>query len=273
MRDVSKRLRGADFRHAVQAVAALRQMDPASRAGLVPSLGVQDEQRAFQLLIARLVVDGGVSGLAARWRDLPSPHWREELLIEIGQFFSLWVEEETIELLMTGLEDPDANVARRAVQPLISCLRELTTNERRDRAKTAGGRAALEAADQAAVWMTPERRARIAGTVTATLERCAGNPKAALTWPEQYIELLGYTATRTDRHALELLEGFRAIAGETRRPEFETLDPHNLPWPTSIIAAKKGIKPGTPFKRIKYIPTGLLDLKTLEEAIERIRRR
>jgi hypothetical protein len=96
MRDVAKRLRGADFRQAVQAVAALRHMDPASRARLVPSLGVQDEQRAFQLLIARPVVDGGVSGLAARWRDLPSPHWREELLTELGQCLSLWVEDPTI---------------------------------------------------------------------------------------------------------------------------------------------------------------------------------
>ena len=214
-----------------------------------------------------------MSGLAARWRDLPSPHWREELLSEIGQFFPLWVDEGTIELLMAGLEDPDSNVARKAVKPLIFCLREPTAKERKDWAKTGGGRAALEAADQAAAWMTPERRARIARVVTATLDRCAGNPKSALTWPEQYIELLGYSATRSDGHAIDVLEGFRAMAGETRRPEFETLDPHNLPWPTSIIAAKKGIKPGTPFTRIKYIPTGLLDLKNLEEAIERIRRR
>ena len=63
------------------------------------------------------------------------------------------------------------------------------------------------------------------------------------------------------------------MAGETYRVEVETLDPDNLPWPTSMMAAKKGIKPGTPFKRISHIPTGLLDLKGLEEAIQRIRRR
>ena len=37
MRDLSKRLRGGDFRHAVEAVAALRRLDPATGAGLVPS--------------------------------------------------------------------------------------------------------------------------------------------------------------------------------------------------------------------------------------------
>jgi hypothetical protein len=63
------------------------------------------------------------------------------------------------------------------------------------------------------------------------------------------------------------------MAGETRRSEFETLDPYNLPWPTSTIARKKGIPPGTPFVRAWSRPTGLLDLKGLEEAIERIRRR
>ena len=40
-----------------------------------------------------------------------------------------------------------------------------------------------------------------------------------------------------------------------------------------MMAAKKGIKPGTPFKLISHIPTGLLDLKGLAAAIQRIRRR
>jgi hypothetical protein len=70
-----------------------------------------------------------------------------------------------------------------------------------------------------------------------------------------------------------LLEGFRKMAGETRRSKFEPLDPDNLPWPTSILAKKKGIPPGTPFVRLWSISTGLLDLEGLEEAIERIRRR
>src|SRR5260370_28954885 len=93
MRDLSKRLRGGNFRHAVEAVAALRRVDPATGAGLVPSTDTKDEQRAFQLLVARLVAEGGVHGLAARGRDLPSPQWRGKLVSEIGQAVPLLVEE------------------------------------------------------------------------------------------------------------------------------------------------------------------------------------
>ena len=230
-RDLSKRLRGGSFRHAVEAVAALRHLDPASAAGLVSSIAPEDEQRAFQLLIARLVAEGGVHGLAARWRELPSPQWREMLLSEIGQAFHQWVDEGTIGLLL----------------------------------------AALEASDHAAAWMTAVRRARIAKIVTAALERCADNPKA-LTWPDEYIALLGHSATRADQRALVLLEGFRRMAGETRRSEVEALDPENLPSPTSMVAERKGVTPGTRFVRVSSRATGLLDLQGLEEAIERIRR-
>ena len=272
MRDLSKRLRSGNFRHAVEAVAALRQLDSASGRRLIPSLNTADEQRAFQLLIAQLVVEGGVRGLAARWGELPYPQWREMLVSEVGQAFHLWIDEGTIELLLAALDDPEDQVARRAVGPLIDCLREKAARERKEMVKTLRGKAALEASDQAAAWMTPVRRARIAKAVTAALDRCAGDPRA-LTWPDDYIELLGLSASRADQRAIALLEGFRPLAGETRRYETETLDPDNLPWPTSVLAEKKGIPPGTPFVRVWSNPTGLLDLKGLEEAIERIRRR
>jgi hypothetical protein len=268
MRDLSKRLRGGNFRQAVEAVAALRRVDSAT----VPSIDTKDEQRAFQVLVARLVAEGGVHGLAARWRDLPSPHWREMLVSEIGQVFHLWVEEGAVELLLAALDDPDDKVARRAVKLLTSCLREPPARERKEAAKTLRGRAALEAWGQATAWMTPARRARVAKAVTAALDRCVDNPKA-LTWPDDYIELLGHSATRTDQRAITLLEEFRKMAGETRRSEFEALDPEHLPWPTSILAEKKGIPPGTPIVRVRSIPTGLLDLEGLEDAIQRIRRR
>ena len=74
-------------------------------AHVISSLTPADEQRAFQLLIARLVAEGGVHGLAARWSDLPSPQWRERLVSEIGQAVHLWVDEGTIELLLAGLLD------------------------------------------------------------------------------------------------------------------------------------------------------------------------
>ena len=183
MRDLAKRLRGGDFRRAVQAVAALRHLEPASAQPLVPSIEPPDGQRAFQVRVARLVAEGGVHGLASRWRELPSAEWRETLLSEIGQAFHLWTDEGTIELFLAGLEDPADQVARRAVSPLIECLRERPPRERKDAARTAHGKATFEAWDRAAAWMTPARRARVARAVTAALERHADNPKA-LTWPE-----------------------------------------------------------------------------------------
>ena len=270
MRDLTKRLRGGDFRQAVKAVAELRHLDRAAAAHLIASITPGDEQRAFQLLIARLVAESGVHGLAARWSDLPSPHWREMLMSEIGQAVHLWVDEGTIELLLAALDDPD--VARQAVGSLIECMRARPDTERKTMTKTLRGKAALDAWDKMAAWITPARRARVASAVTAALAGCADNPNA-LTWPDKYIELLGHSASPTDHRAVTLLERLRAMAGETRRSEVETLDPGNLPWPTSAIAKKKGIPPGTPFVRVWSRPTGLLDLKGLEEAIERIRRR
>jgi len=272
MRDLSKYLRGGDFRNAVKAVAELRHVDFATGRALIPSLDPVDEQRAFQLLIARLVVEGGVRGLAARWGELPSPAFRERLVSEIGQALDLWADEGTIELFMAALEDPEPSVERNAVVALVTCLRELTHKERKAMAKTLRGKAAIDALDQTRSWMTPVRCARVAKAVTAALDRCAGNPKL-LTWPDKYIELLGLSARNADQHVIALLEGFRPIAGETRRYETETLDPENLPWSTQVVAEGKGIAPGTQFKRVWSKPTGLLDLKGLEKAIERIRLR
>jgi len=270
VRDLTRRLRGADFRQALKAVAELRHLDRAVGAHVISSLTPADEQRAFQLLIARLVAEGGVHGLAARWSDLPSPQWRERLVSEIGQAVHLWVDEGTIELLLAALDDPE--VGRQAVGSLIECMRERPGKERKRMGKTLRGKAALDAWDKMAVWITPARRTRVANAVTAALDGCAANP-TALTWPDKYIELLGHSANRTDQRAVTLLEKFRGMAGETRRSEFETLDPCNLPWPTSIVSRKKGAPPGTPFVRVWSQPTGLLDIKGLEEAIERIRRR
>lgn len=270
MRDLARRLRGGDFRQAVKAVSDLRHLDRALGTDLVSSITPGDEQRAFQLLIARLVAEGGVHRLAARWSDLPSAQWREMLVSEVDQAIHLWVDEGTVELLLAALNDPE--VARRAVGSLIECMRERSDRERKQWGKTLRGKAALDAWERLAVWITPERRSRVTNAVTAALESCAANP-AALTWPDKYIELLGHSANRTDQRAVTLLERFRGMAGATRRSELERLDHDNLPWPTSRIAREKGIPPGTPFVRVWSRPTGLLDLKGLEEAIERIRRR
>jgi hypothetical protein len=71
--------------------------------------------------------------------------------------------------------------------------------------KTLRGKAALDAWDKMAVWITPARRTRIASAVTAALAGNAANPKA-LTWPDKYIGLLGHRANRADRRAVTLLE-------------------------------------------------------------------
>lgn len=269
-RDLKRRLRGADFRQALKAVAELRHLDRALGVEVISAITPADEQRAFQLLIARLVAEGGVHGLAARWSDLPSAQWRERLVSEIGQAVHLWVDEGTIELLLAALDDPEA--ARQAVGSLIECMRERPDRERKQMGKTLRGKAALDAWDKMAIWITRARRTRVASAVFAALDGCAANPKA-LTWPDKYIELLGHSANRTDQRAVTLLEKFRGMAGETRRSEFATLDPCNLPWPTSIVSGKKGVPRGTPFVRVWSQSTGLLDIKGLEEAIERIRRR
>ena len=271
MRDLARRLRGADFRQALKAVAELRHLDRALAAHVISSIPPGDEQRAFQLLIARLVAEGGMHELAARWSGLPSPQWRESLVSELGQAIHLWVDEGTVELLLAALED-DPEVARQTVGSLIECMRERSDKERKQMRKTLRGKAALDAWEKMAGWITPARRTRIANAVTAALDGCAANPKA-LTWPDKYIELLGLSANRTSQRAIALLETFRGMAGETRRSEFETLDPDNLPWPTSVISNRKRVPPGTPFVRVWSRPTGLLDIKGLEEAIERIRRR
>jgi hypothetical protein len=100
-------LRGTDFRQALKAVAELRHLDRALGAHVISSITPGDEQRAFQLLIARLVAEGGVHGLATRWSDLPSAQWRERLVSEIGQAIHVWVDEGTIELLLAALDDPE----------------------------------------------------------------------------------------------------------------------------------------------------------------------
>lgn len=271
-RDLPKRLRGKDFRKAVQALAQLRSLPAQGAASLVPSIDTANEQQAFQLLVARLLAERGARGLAARWRELPSPQWRESLVSEIGQALPLWVDEGTVEVLLAALDDGTDTVARRAVGALLACLRERSARERKAANRTLSGRRWLEATDRMATMITPAHRAHIAAAVTAALDRCAGDPKA-LTWPDDYIELLGLTACSTDATALALLEGLRTTAGATRRAESERLDLDDLPWPTSEIAERKGIPPGTPFVRIHSVPTGLLDLARLEEAIERIRKR
>jgi hypothetical protein len=106
----------------------------------------------------------------------------------------------------------------------------------------------------------------------AALSRHSSNPKG-LTWLTYYVELLGHMANRSDAQAIAVVEALLPISGAPTRVEHETLDPHNLPWPTGLLAERKGVPPGTPMKRISYIPTGLVDIAIVKTALERIRNR
>ena len=269
---MSKTIGGADFSKAVAALAALRQLDPAERRAHIPAVHAQDEQRALQIRVGELIAEGGVQAVAGAWRELASAEWRTNLIVEIDQSFLQWIEEGTFELLVAALEDPEISVARRALCTLRSYVAPLAAKERKGFEKTKWGKAYLEALDRAAPWITAPRRARMTRAVIAILRGYPEN-RPTLLWPDKFVELLGHTATRDDEEALSLLEGFRPLAGEPHRCETTTLDPYNLPWPTSILAERKGIPAGTPMKHVSVIPTGLLDLKNLERAIARIRAR
>ena len=270
--NLSKWLGGADFPKAVAALAALRHLDPAAARAQIPAVHAQDEQRAFQIRVAQLIADGGVQAVAAAWRDLPSAEWRTNLIIEIDQTILKWIDESTFELFTTALEDPEVSVSRRVLPTLLGYIAPPTAKERSDAEKTKRGQAYLEALDRSATWLTAARRARMTRAVIAILRGYPEN-RQLLIWPDKFIGLLGYTATRDDEEALSLLEGFRPLAGETHRFKTVKHDPYNLPWPTSLLAARKGILPGTPMATVSAIPTGLLDLKNLEDAIARIRAR
>jgi len=271
VRDIAKRLRGTDFRLAVQAIAALRGMDGTEAASLIPAVDAPDEQRAFQLAAARIVAQSGARGLAGCWRELPGTQWRELFVSEIAQSLAWWSEEDIIELVLAALDDTEL-VQRRAVAFLQSFLRPIPEKERKKTAKTQSGKAGLEAIDRMAGWMTAARRERTAAAVTSALERHVDAPRG-LTWPDRYIELLGLTAAHADARALAVLERLRPKAGEPRRTEFEKLDPDNLPRETAMVAERKGVPPGTPFVRVKSVGTGLLDLENLERAVAAIKSR
>lgn len=270
MRDLAKRLRGKDYRHAFEAVAALRGMDREAAMRLIPVIDPPDEQRAFQLLVARLVAEGGVRNLAARWAELPMPAWRETLMSEIGPEWL--IDEATIELLIAALADAEPAVERRAMRALQECLRPLSRKDWKKDAKTKSGKVAQEALAQFEKSVTPAHRRRIAELVTSALERTGGNHKALL-WTDWYIELLGLTATRGNARALAVLEQFRPMAGESRRTIFEKLDPDNLPWYTKMVAERKGIAPERIVASIKSVGTGLLSLENLDRAVAAIKAR
>jgi hypothetical protein len=267
-----KQLRGKDHRLAFRAIPELRRLDDGSLANIVSGYKAKDEQREFQFLVARIVLDKGIAGLVEKWTELPSPDWRQRLISEIGQFLDAWIEESLIDLLIRALNDPHEKVGGQAVVVLRAGLQELSPKALKSLAKTDIGKASLQMKENVQKWATPRRRAQITEALVAALARHSGNPKG-LTWVEWYVDLLGYTANKSDQLAIELVEKLLPLSGEPRRVEYQKLDPSNLPWPTNVLAEKKGVPPGTPMTRIAYIATGLLDIAVIETALKRIRSR
>jgi hypothetical protein len=85
-----------------------------------------------------------------------------------------------------------------------------------------------------------------------------------------YVELLGLVG---DRSVLQRLERLRPFSGASRRVTVEKLDPQNMPFPYPKNAAD--FPPGVPVPVAQLWDrgTGLLEIKVLETAIERIRAR
>ena len=242
-----KAVRGKDYRAAFQAIARLRHESDVD----VPAVKAKDEQREFQLRVARIVAGSGVAGLAAEWPRLGHPKWRAILISEIGQFASLWAEEALVDLGVAALEDESADVQAKAVWAVLEWLR-------------GGSKSGLDR------WITREHRARMTRAYSTMLERNRGEYRPVL---QQIVESLGHTAVTSDSKAVALLEALRPMAGETHTVSHEKLDESNLDWRSKLVAERKGIDPASLKLRIAYTPTGLIDAKVLEASLKQIRAR
>ena len=72
---------------------------------------------------------------------------------------------------------------------------------------------------------------------------------------------------------MRALEALRPRSGEPYPVTHEALDESKLDWRDRLLALRKGIAPERIKVRIMHRPTGLLDQKRLEAALQRIRAR
>jgi len=245
-----KKIRSKDHRSAYRAIAQLRAPHDASLIDVVGSYKPKDEQRRFQYELAGIVLREGTAGLARRWLELGTDEQRRVLLQEISQYWDEWADQGTVDLAIAALDERDDKVRGYA----LIC------------AKTA-----LES-DKAVGWVTPERRARITEALVRAMARHEERP-IALFWLERYVELLGLTANASDAAVLGRLERLRAFAGASRRTTMEKLDPDNLPYPYPKDPKDWPPDLPKPVYRVMDRGTGLLEIKTLETALRRIRAR
>ena len=175
----------------------------------------------------------GIAGLARRWLQLGSAEQRRDLLQEIGN----------AELAVAALEEPDDKVRGYAVL------------------------CAIEAAQKGT--LDANARARIAQALLRALARHEERP-LGLFWLEKYVELLGLIG---DVSVVDRLERLRPFAGASRRTTVEKLDPENLPMPYPRSAGDFPAGVPVPVARVLDVGTGLLEIKILEAALQRIRSR
>jgi len=263
-----KTLRGNDFRRALKAIAELRASSDAATASPVAHAAAPDAQREFQIRVAELVLQKGIKGLVDEWATLGDAKWRAELIGEIGQFVDLWVDKDVIELVLASLNDPDRQVQVKAVWTLLAYLREPSDKEK-GAVKSASQRQFLDGAATVRGWITTAQRSHITQALTVMLERHCREPYSVL---PQIVEALGYTASKKNQAAIELLEALRKDAGEPHCVSYENVDSENFAWFEKLVTARKGIAPEQ-ITRIIHTPTGLLDRKLLETALTRIKSR
>jgi hypothetical protein len=235
-----KKLRGKDYRAAYRAIPQLLKLDDGSLAAVVASYKPKDEQRRFQLELARIALAGGIRGVTAQWLRLGTDEQRRILLQEVGRE---WGDEWTVEIAIAALEEPDDKVRGYAL--LLA----------RDPAQRGS--------------VSAEQRTRITQGLVRAMARHDERP-LGLFWLEKYVELLGLVGDQT---VLERLEKLRAFAGASRRTTLEKLDPQNMPAP--YPKSSRDFPPGVPVPvaRVWDVGTGLLEIEILEKALKRIRER
>ena len=185
----------------------------------------------------------GVTGLARHWLQVGTAAQRQNLLAEIAQYWNEWAGEGAVELVIAALDEGEDKVRAYA----LLCAKLAVESQ----------------------WMTPARRKRIVDALLRTMARHEARP-LGLFWLEKYVELLGIVG---DISVVDRLERLRPFSGASRRTFTEKLDPENLPlpWPKSASDIPPGVP--VPVAMVSDVGTGLLEIKVLEAALQRIRSR
>jgi hypothetical protein len=260
---LQKLVRGKDYRRALHAIAELRaagerELDNAA-------VKEPDEQRAFQSRVARIVLEKGVAGLVEAWAALGDAQWRAVLISEIGHSLDRWGDPTINELVIAALEDPSREVQIKGVWALLYMRVPAGSKAK---ARTASEQRYMEGIERVRASITQSQRSRMTQALSAMLERHRTEKYPVLS---EIVELLGYTANKDNTAVIEALEALRAKSGEPHTVSYERVEKPQFDWFDKLVLAKRGHDPDEMI-RIKYTPTGLLDMKLLERTLTRIKR-